>query len=189
MPNSKITKSIISDAMKQLMKEKLFSDISVSDIINRCSISRKTFYYHFADKYDVVNWIFYTEMFDSILESTTLENWIEGSIKFCSYMYNNKKFYTNALSVNGQNSFTEYLNNLTRMQVEKLCTEACGNKSINKDDKSFMIDFYYSAFIGILTAWIKNGMKDSPELIVKRWKAMSDKTLENYIIAMKKQNE
>ena len=176
----------IADSMKQLMKSKPFDDISVNDIINKCGVSRKTFYYHFFDKYDVVNWIFKTDVVDSILESTTLDNWADGSSKLCRYIYDNRTFYTNAVNVTGKNSFKEYLNNLTRMQVEKLTAQACGSRIVDKADKDFMIDFFYNAFIGVLTTWINGGMKDTPELIVKRWKTIADKSLENYVEVMAK---
>jgi probable dihydroxyacetone kinase regulator len=186
MSNANITQAAIANSMKQLMKIKPFNDISVSDIINNCGISRKTFYYHFKDKYDVVNWIFNTDVVDSILESTTLDNWAEGSLKLCRYIYDNREFYTNAINVAGQNSFTEYLNNLTRLQVEKLSMQACGKYTVDKDDKEFMIDFFYNAFIGVFTTWINSGMKDTPEVIVRRWKTIADKSLENYVKAMAK---
>lgn len=186
MPSAKITQTAIANAMKQLMKVKPFDDISVNDIIKECGISRKTFYYHFKDKYDVVNWIFNTDVVDSILESTTLDNWADGSLKLCRYIYDNRTFYTNAVNVAGQNSFIEYLSNLTRMQVEKLSTQACGNRAVDQNDKDFMIEFFYNAFIGVFTTWINSGMKDTPETIVKRWKAIADKSLENYVEVMAK---
>lgn len=188
MPNAQMTQMAIINAVKQLMKVKSFHDISVNDIIKECSISRKTFYYHFLDKYDVVNWIFKIEIVDSILESTTLDKWTDGSLKLCQYIYDNRTFYTNVVNVAGQNSFIEYLNNLTRLQVEKLSIQACGDRTMDKDDKEFMIDFFYNAFIGVFTTWINNGMKDVPEAIVKKWSAITDKSLENYVKIMTKSN-
>jgi probable dihydroxyacetone kinase regulator len=188
MPNAKITQTAIANAVKQLMKAKPFNDISVNDIIKECGVSRKTFYYHFLDKYDVVNWIFNSEVVDGVLESTTLDNWADGSLTLCRYIYDNRIFYTNAITVTGQNSFIECLNNLTRLQIEKLSVEACGNRTIDKDDKEFMIDFFYNAFVGVLTSWINSGMQEVPEIIVKKWKAITDKSLENYIKIMAKSN-
>lgn len=61
MPDSSITKRALAAALKQLMSEKPLQKISVGDICETCSMNRKSFYYHFKDKYDLVNWIFYTE--------------------------------------------------------------------------------------------------------------------------------
>ena len=61
MADSNITKRALSSAFKELLESKPFSKISVGDICEKCEMNRKSFYYHFKDKYDLVNWIYYTE--------------------------------------------------------------------------------------------------------------------------------
>ena len=56
MPDSNITKNALASAMKSLMERKSFSKISVGDICELCQMNRKSFYYHFKDKYDLVIW-------------------------------------------------------------------------------------------------------------------------------------
>jgi probable dihydroxyacetone kinase regulator len=179
--NIKITKNAIANAMKQVMEKVPFDRITTADIINICGISRKTFYYHFQDKYDVVNWIFSTEIVDGILETTTFDNWMEGSLKLCHYIRNNKKFYKSAVNSNAQNCFIQFLHNLTEMQLRKLCIDAIEKQILSEEDIKFLVEFYYHAFIGVFTLWIKEDMKDSPELLVDRWIGVVDKSLEHYI--------
>ena len=57
MADSNITKQALSTALKELMEEQSFEKISVSDICDRCHMNRKSFYYHFKDKYDLANLI------------------------------------------------------------------------------------------------------------------------------------
>ena len=66
MPDSNITKNALASALKDLMKRKPFSKISVRDICDECGMNRKSFYYHFKDKYDLVNWIFYVDFVSEI---------------------------------------------------------------------------------------------------------------------------
>ena len=93
--------------MKELMAERPMEKIRIGDIVERCNMNRQSFYYHFKDKYDLVNWIFYTEFFADIQRSFDKPGWelIEG---MCQFFYDNRVFYTNALQVRGQNSFSEY---------------------------------------------------------------------------------
>lgn len=188
MPNANITKKAIANAMKQLMQESPFDRITTADIINQCGISRKTFYYHFQDKYDVVNWIFSVEIVDGILESTSFANWMDGSYKLCRYIKENKTFYINAANASGQNCFIKFLHTLTELQLNKLCKNALEQQILTKDDYNFLVEFYYHAFIGVFTMWIKNNMKESPEVIVNRWIGVVDKSLENYIHHLGKQS-
>jgi probable dihydroxyacetone kinase regulator len=185
MPNSNITKNATAAAMKQLMEKIPFDRITTADIVNKCGISRKTFYYHFQDKYDVVNWIFSVDIIDGILESTTFSNWMDGSLKLCHYIKENKTFYTNAVNASGQNCFIQFLHTLTELQLNKLCKDALEKEILSRDDFNFLVEFYYHAFIGVFTIWVKNDMKESPEVIVDRWIAVVDKSLEHYISHMR----
>lgn len=62
MPYSNATKQAFADALRKLLEQKPFAKISVSHICEECGMNRKSFYYHFKDKYDLVNWIFDTEI-------------------------------------------------------------------------------------------------------------------------------
>lgn len=49
-------KSMIADAFVKLAREKNIDKITVKDLVEECSISRQTFYYHFQDLLDVIEW-------------------------------------------------------------------------------------------------------------------------------------
>ena len=60
------TKKKIAEAFKNLMIEKSFEDIRVQDITDLCNLTRLTFYYHYQDKYDLLNKIFYMEIIEPV---------------------------------------------------------------------------------------------------------------------------
>ena len=63
MADSNITKSALASALKELMETTPFAKITVSDICAKCNMNRKSFYYHFKDKFDLVNWIYDVETY------------------------------------------------------------------------------------------------------------------------------
>ncbi len=115
MAESNLTKNALASAMKDLILEKPFEKITVSDICDRCGMNRKSFYYHFQDKYDLVNWIFLVgfmeeiapEFSDADVEGDIRLGW-EGVEKLCHYFYREKEFYRRAFQIEGQNSFRDY---------------------------------------------------------------------------------
>ena len=109
MSTSEFTKYMIAKGVKQLLKTMEFNDISVGIIASHCHISRNTFYYHFKDKYDVINWIFYSEITPIIGMDYSVDNWAESLLALCKYMQENKEFYIKVLHIQGQNSFSECL--------------------------------------------------------------------------------
>lgn len=113
MPGSHITKLALAAAMQRLMTEQPFERISVSDICAACGMSRKSFYYHFHDKYDLVGWIFETEFVDPGRKKEFSSSW-EFFDALCSYFYAKRAFYVNAFAMRGQNSFAEYFSEFMR---------------------------------------------------------------------------
>lgn len=51
------TKKMLAAALKEEMNSKPLSKITVSEIVRKCGVNRKTFYYHFADIYDLLKWM------------------------------------------------------------------------------------------------------------------------------------
>ncbi len=56
MSSSAITKSALCDSLKKLCEQKPFDKISISDITGECGLNRQSFYYHFQDMMDVIEW-------------------------------------------------------------------------------------------------------------------------------------
>ena len=54
--NSTNTKQMLAEALIVLSNKKDFSKITISELVSYCNINRKTFYYHFTDIYDLLEW-------------------------------------------------------------------------------------------------------------------------------------
>ena len=104
MPDSLITKRALASSLKELMKTQPLTKISVGDICEKCGMNRKSFYYHFCDKYDLVNWIFDTEFSEIRNRPDHIANFED----ICEYFYSDREFYRSALQITGQNSFRDY---------------------------------------------------------------------------------
>ena len=55
---SKKTKEALVSAFLDLVKEEDFDRITVTDLVEKCGISRQTFYYHFDDIQGMLEWAF-----------------------------------------------------------------------------------------------------------------------------------
>ena len=91
MADSNMTKKALASALKELMKTVPFSKISVGDICNMCEMNRKSFYYHFKDKYDLINWI-YTSEFVVGLQNKIYDSEWNILEDLCDYFYENRDF-------------------------------------------------------------------------------------------------
>ena len=165
LPDSNITKNALSAALKELMCVRPLAKISVGDICERCGMNRKSFYYHFKDKYDLVNWIFYTELLDYIQGKFTgdvKDTWALTRM-LCEYFADNKNFYQNALSVQGQNSFYEYFGEVLTSVIEQ------NLESIFDDGehRDFYTALFADAFRCVIIRWLTEGAKIPPHEFVQ----------------------
>lgn len=161
MSDSQITKRALADSMKKLMEERPMKKISISDIVEGCNMNRQSFYYHFKDKYDLVNWIFYTELIVTIKDLPMQK--LQLLEKTCAYFYENKTFYKNAFAVTGQNSFSEYFIEVTHLILKMQLSEIF----INKKNVDFYATFYADAIRVSISRWLIEGAKIPPDQFVE----------------------
>ena len=166
MSDSLITKKAIAQSLKELMKKRDLRKISVSDIVENCGVNRQTFYYHFQDKYDLVNWIYYNEVVAAVAAQKVFTDWSDVMLDILNVMRKEKYFYTNALNVTDQNAFQEYFFNLTKNLIAEIITAVEDGKGIREEDKNFIAEFYTYGLVGIVVQWARRGMKEEPQELV-----------------------
>lgn len=173
MPDSHITKMALANALKGLMAKKSLSKISVSDIVEACGLTRQAFYYHFKDKYDLMNWIYYTETVPFMSSYDTFEHWTDGLKDLCYYMRRNSTFYINALNTTGQNSFQEYLHDYIR-DISISVIENIKGKEFEEEKWGFIAEFIATAFVSLIVRWANDGMKEDPADYITRIRDIFD---------------
>lgn len=149
MADSNITKKALSNALRELMEEVPFKKISVADICERCDMNRKSFYYHFRDKYDLVNWIFDTEFIALAQARTSHDRW-EFIERMCGYFYENRSFYYKVLQIKGQNSFPEHFREFLHPLLRNRIEEIVGRKDI----PDMCIDFFADGAVCSIMRWL-----------------------------------
>lgn len=164
MSESNITKKAIADGFKLLMTKKPFEKITISDITSECGLNRQTFYYHFRDKYELLNWVFYNEAITPLAENLTFDNWNQKLLQLLTTIKNNSKFYTNALRTSYGVEFRQYMMKI----ATDVFIEAIDNisKQLDEKDKIFIAEFFAYGVVGTMTEWITKGMRATPETIV-----------------------
>lgn len=73
-PRIQRTRQNIMNGFLNLTKEKNFSDISIANITHEAGINRSTFYYHFMDKYDLMDAIQKEVLTKEIFKEVSLQD-------------------------------------------------------------------------------------------------------------------
>ena len=160
---SSFTRKAIIEAFVKLLNERPLNKITIKDIVEECGINRNTFYYHFRDKYDLLNWIFDMDFFRIAGSVETSQPWTVMTT-LCNYFYDNRDFYRRALRVTGQNSFLEHY----REMLAPILRGVLENVLDDSEYMEFHIAFYQDALTGALERWLSAPDCVSSEEFVRR---------------------
>ena len=107
MAKSDLIKDAIADKTKELIRNYSIEDITVTQICENAGLNRRTFYRYFRDKFEVVDWIYYR---DELMHVEHYEGWsiFDYMPRIMQSLYNDRKYYINALKYKGQNSFRDF---------------------------------------------------------------------------------
>ncbi len=144
------TKHAFGSAMHTLMAKVPFARITVGDICETCGMSRKSFYYHFRDKYELLGWVFETEFVLPARETAYPSPW-DFIRALCNYLYNNSAFYKNAFTVWGQNAFAEQFYQLLRPVAAPYIIPAFAEHA---GECVFYENYFFDAFFCSLLRWL-----------------------------------
>ena len=135
------TKKLLAQSLRELMRKRPLNRITVGDICELCGMNRKSFYYHFHDKYELVNWIFTRGVREA---ERNAPFYSDKLLVLCAYLREEQTFYRAALSQMEQNSLYQCMADMLRPLLAErsgaseadaaaidICVHACGAAIVN----------------------------------------------------------
>lgn len=165
---SQITKRALETSLKNLLLKKPLNKITVSDITEDCGINRMTFYYHFKDIYDLVEWTCVEDASRALDEKKTYDTWEQGFVQIFEAVLANKPFIMNVYRCVSRERVEKYLNQLTDGLLMGVIEERSAGMTVRDEDKDFIARVYSYIFVGLMLDWVGNNMKDDPQELVER---------------------
>lgn len=165
------TQNLLYQTLVDLLKDKPFEEIKVSDICSTALINRSTFYAHYNDKYELLS-SYINSLKDALTKelekneniSTSKEYYMEMIKLFLDHIDEKKDVYISVM-INNQNSITmdilyDVINNdvTKRIQKDDLNTNGIPSSIISK--------FYIGAVLNVGIEWLRNSNKYTKEEII-----------------------
>lgn len=165
---SQITKRALEQSLKNLLLKKPLTKITINDIAEDCGINRMTFYYHFKDIYDLVEWSCLEDARKALEEKKTHATWQQGLLQIFHAVRENKPFVMNVYRCVHREQVEKYLKPLADNLLMGVVEEQSSGMTVRQEDKEFIARVYSYIFVGLMLDWIKDDMKEQPELIVEK---------------------
>ena len=165
---SQLTKRALEESFKRQLSTKPLAKITVADIAQDCGISRMTFYYHFKDIYDLMEWSLEEDAQRAIAGCQTVSTWQEGYLNVLNELIQNKQFIMAIYREVSRDRVERFLLPTTRRLISGVVDNDPGSARVAERDRTFISDFYAHALSGVTLEWIGNGMVDKPEPLTRR---------------------
>ena len=165
---SQVTKRALEQSLKNLLLKKPLTKITVSDITDDCGINRMTFYYHFNDIYDLVEWSCLEDAKRALDEKKTYDTWQQGLLQIFKAVQENKPFILNVYRCVHREQVEKYLQPLVDQLLLNVINEEAAGITVRDEDKQFIAQVYSYMFIGLMLDWIKDDMREDPQQIVEK---------------------
>ncbi|MDC7238953.1 MAG: TetR/AcrR family transcriptional regulator C-terminal domain-containing protein [Spirochaetales bacterium] len=153
----------LAGAVKKLMEKASLDSITVTNIVKEAGVTRQTFYRHFRDKYDLVNWYFDVlagQCFEQMGVTLSLR---EGLILKFDFIRREAVFFAQAFKSSDYNSIVqhdyefilEFYSNIIRKHIRRELDE----------DIRFLLELYCHGSISMTSDWAVTGMDKSSETL------------------------
>ena len=155
---SQTTKRALEASLKKLLLEKPLNKITINDITEDCGVNRMTFYYHFKDIYDLVDWILTEDATKAMEGCQSFDTWTEAFLDILHQVRDNKALVLNVYRSVGREQVEQYLYKLLDPMLKEFADRECRDITVQDDDKQFVVDFYKYALVGVGLEWIRRDM-------------------------------
>lgn len=181
---SQTTKRALEASLKNLLLKKPLDKITIHDIAEDCGINRMTFYYHFKDIYDLVEWSCVEDATKALEGKKTYDTWQEGFLQIFEAVLANKPFIENVYHSVSREQVEIYLYKVTYNLLIGVVEEKATGMTVRQEDKEFIANFYKFALVGLMLDWIRSGMRYKPQDIIDKLSCLIQgditKALNNY---------
>lgn len=182
-------KLVFVKKLMEMLKTKNLEEITITDLTNKCGVSRQAFYYYFNDIYEIVEYIFIEETDKEISEFVNVEHWSLGYIKLMKWAKENQHVVMNVYNSVAREYVENFMNNvLYRYIIQVVKHESIGLKVYDEQCK-FIANFYTLALNAISLDWISKNMKEDPEEIAKKVSFLLDGNFKKALLKFENENK
>lgn len=183
MSSKKNVKEALAKSFKKLILEYPFEKITISMMTDPIGVIRPTFYNHFVDKYDLLEWVCYKDIFEKLEKLVSAKRFTEAIRLLFLSIEEQQEFYLKVVKIQGQNGF----NDIFCKQITQLIEDAfenLGNK-LHTHNKIFtaslMANYYAQCLTYMIEQWLIRGLPVTAEEITKAYYVLATTTMEDLL--------
>lgn len=149
-------KDLLAEGLYHLVLQKPFEKITIKQICDKTGVIRGTFYNHFLDKYECLEYLT-----AQILLNDNEKHLKQGYLIFIKHtldtIYENKDFFYKSFQIEGQNKFSDMMHKVYYKELLKILKI----KKVNQKNIPLPLDllasYHAATLILMLQTWVSHG--------------------------------
>ena len=173
------TDLLLAESFKELACRQPIEKITIKAITEKAGVIRPTFYNHFQDKYELLEWIILTDLLEPIRPLIENKMVSEALLLLFMNIEKEREFYKQTVRLEGQNSFES----IARECVKEILLEIIEKNSVRKIPKfrwltpERIAEYYAQSMCSVVIVWIKSGMTISAKELVEIYEYMMEHSI------------
>lgn len=166
------TKRALAASFEKLLTKRGLNKITVKDIVEDCGVNRQTFYYHFHDIYDLMEWVFRDTADTLLKDQEQCDSWEDGLDALLGFLRENRGLVTHAYHSVSHEALSEsikkilrpYILKTVRLQAEGMVPPA------SQENVDFVTDVLTLAIRGVIIEWISSRQAAEAEARLEKFR-------------------
>lgn len=160
------TKERLSAALIQELQQTPVDKITIQTLVDDCDLTRQTFYNHFADIYELVEWTAAQATAKSLAHSADYDHWQHGFLNVMQTIQANQYLIENTYQSAYRDLLEKYIYTVLYQYILVVVDRQAQGLTVAQKHKGFIAHFYSLAFIALIFDWVKDGLKTDPQELV-----------------------
>ena len=158
-------KLLIADTFTQMLEKEDIDKITVTKLIEKCHISRQTFYYHFQDIMDVLEWTFRRATQELAQESLAAGGRAAALRTYVGFVVQHRKKLEKLLYSRRWVQIEGMLVEAVMMYLREIARKEAPDMEISYDDLDVMLRFYACGMVGVLMLYVGKKQLNEEKLV------------------------
>ena len=169
----------LAKSFKELACQQPIEKITIQQITDRAGVIRPTFYNHFSDKYNLLEWILVQDILIPVQPLVANGMLNEGMRLIFYNVEKEKDFYMHVCKMEGQNSFRGMVEKGIQMLLCGMIEEQMKGKRPRNQwlTPEHISEFYAQSMAYIVLSWIDSAMEISPDELMEVYEFMITRSL------------
>lgn len=161
------TKLALAQSLKELLRKAPLNKITIKNLTDQCGLNRHTFYYHFRDVYELLEWTLEQDAISLLEESISRRSYKQGIRTLLNYIAENRVMCRNVLTSEGNSQFLRFVYNAALKLVGMAVDAAAEGVDVSDGDRRYVVNFYTVAITGLFEQWVVYDMSQTPDELLE----------------------